>query len=243
MESFDLSPNTPLTDDELTQLDQFLQSDRAPEGTLWIDELDGLFAALICGPHSVDPSEWLPAVWNGKAPLWASAEEEKGITALMIRHWNAVSQAIIEEHFEPVFRYGIDDAGNEADDPAGWCYGFIEGVAMWGVEDWDSEELRTLITPMVALRDEQLEEQPDDEVTEKLKEPGVRDRLIDMLPDVVAQLREYWIDNPAPIFQGFEGDDLDDDEDARPTAKAPRRDDPCPCGSGKKYKNCCGAPA
>ena len=23
--------------------------------------------------------------------------------------------------------------------------------------------------------------------------------------------------------------------------KAPGRNDPCPCGSGKKYKNCCGA--
>ena len=23
--------------------------------------------------------------------------------------------------------------------------------------------------------------------------------------------------------------------------KAPRRNDPCPCGSGKKYKKCCGA--
>ena len=24
------------------------------------------------------------------------------------------------------------------------------------------------------------------------------------------------------------------------TAKTPGRNDPCPCGSGKKYKNCCG---
>ena len=23
--------------------------------------------------------------------------------------------------------------------------------------------------------------------------------------------------------------------------QAPRRNDPCPCGSGKKYKKCCGA--
>ena len=25
-------------------------------------------------------------------------------------------------------------------------------------------------------------------------------------------------------------------------AKKPGRNDPCPCGSGKKYKFCCGAP-
>ena len=49
-------------------------------------------------------------------------------------------------------------------------------------------------------------------------------------------------------------DDYEDEEDApelmdepldepvRPiiTEKAPGRNDPCPCGSGKKYKRCCG---
>jgi SEC-C motif-containing protein len=27
------------------------------------------------------------------------------------------------------------------------------------------------------------------------------------------------------------------------TAESPSRNDPCPCGSGRKYKKCCGAPA
>ena len=27
----------------------------------------------------------------------------------------------------------------------------------------------------------------------------------------------------------------------KPAAAAPGRNDPCPCGSGKKYKKCCGA--
>ncbi|MBI3279156.1 MAG: SEC-C domain-containing protein, partial [Acidobacteria bacterium] len=26
-----------------------------------------------------------------------------------------------------------------------------------------------------------------------------------------------------------------------PSANKPGRNDPCPCGSGKKYKKCCGA--
>ncbi|MCD6365552.1 MAG: SEC-C domain-containing protein [Planctomycetes bacterium] len=35
---------------------------------------------------------------------------------------------------------------------------------------------------------------------------------------------------------------LDKTEKVRPlkAAQTPRRNDPCPCGSGKKYKNCCG---
>jgi uncharacterized protein YecA (UPF0149 family) len=36
--------------------------------------------------------------------------------------------------------------------------------------------------------------------------------------------------------------DLDDDEQALPVQQPAKigRNDPCPCGSGKKYKKCCG---
>ena len=44
---------------------------------------------------------------------------------------------------------------------------------------------------------------------------------------------------------GYEDDDLWSPYSMTPTMpiitpKEPRRNDPCPCGSGKKYKNCCG---
>ncbi len=40
-----------------------------------------------------------------------------------------------------------------------------------------------------------------------------------------------------PVFSAAEGEDSPEDE--TPSAK-PGRNDPCPCGSGKKYKKCCG---
>lgn len=198
MDNYEFKADTPLTDAELAQLDGFLQSGRTPEATLWIDELDGFFAALLCGPRLVPPSEWLAAVWNGEDPQWTSEGEAQGIIALMMRHWNAVARGIDTDEYEPIMRYQVDDAGNEVDDPAGWCYGFIEGVSMWRVEDWENEELRTLITPMVALRDEDPEDEEDDNLAEMMREPGMRERLIDMLPDAVDQLREYWKTHPSP---------------------------------------------
>ncbi|MBQ7516328.1 MAG: SEC-C domain-containing protein, partial [Schwartzia sp.] len=45
--------------------------------------------------------------------------------------------------------------------------------------------------------------------------------------------------------QAVHGDDVEEAE-SKPAAKKPvraehiGRNDPCPCGSGKKYKNCCG---
>lgn len=45
-----------------------------------------------------------------------------------------------------------------------------------------------------------------------------------------------------PVFFGEEESEDPAPEPAAPTGKV-GRNDPCPCGSGKKYKKCCGAPA
>jgi preprotein translocase subunit SecA len=49
-----------------------------------------------------------------------------------------------------------------------------------------------------------------------------------------------------PLMEGFEGGA--NGQPAKKVVVAPKRasakvgrNDPCPCGSGKKYKNCCGA--
>src|SRR3954454_8519364 len=35
------------------------------EGAMNLEQLDGFFAALICGPDRVHPSEYLPEIWGG----------------------------------------------------------------------------------------------------------------------------------------------------------------------------------
>jgi hypothetical protein len=45
-----------------------------------------------------------------------------------------------------------------------------------------------------------------------------------------------------PVFAAEEIDELEDEREVEPLAIVkPGRNDPCPCGSGKKYKKCCGA--
>jgi uncharacterized protein len=53
-------PQQPLSDDELDQLGKFLDGIGAPAMNL--ERVDGYFAALICGPGVVLPSEYLSAV-------------------------------------------------------------------------------------------------------------------------------------------------------------------------------------
>jgi uncharacterized protein len=55
--------NKPLTESELDHLGRFLKN---CDGGMAMDieELDGFFAALIAGPETIAPSEYLPEVFG-----------------------------------------------------------------------------------------------------------------------------------------------------------------------------------
>ena len=53
-----------LSDEELEELDQFLLSDVTSEETMLMDGLDGYLTAIVVGPRTVMPSQWLPDVWG-----------------------------------------------------------------------------------------------------------------------------------------------------------------------------------
>jgi uncharacterized protein len=51
----------PLTDAEYDRLADTLNRFHG-EGAMNLEQLDGFFAALICGPNPVHPSEYLPEI-------------------------------------------------------------------------------------------------------------------------------------------------------------------------------------
>jgi len=52
----------PLSDPELDELEGFLASDLVPQDCMDLEMLDGFLTAIVSGPDSVQPSEWLPQV-------------------------------------------------------------------------------------------------------------------------------------------------------------------------------------
>ena len=84
------------------------------EGVLDISELDGLFTAIVSGPATIMPSQWLPAVWGDFEPMWEDEKEVQEILSLMMRHMNAIANMLMEtpEECEPVYselRVGRND--------------------------------------------------------------------------------------------------------------------------------------
>ncbi len=73
----------------------------------------------------------------------------------------------------------------------------------------------------------------------------------DEMSEAVQELHEEWLQTPRPSLEGkkpsevLEGGRLFPQKVETFRREAPKvgRNDPCPCGSGKKYKKCCGKAA
>ena len=73
----------------------------------------------------------------------------------------------------------------------------------------------------------------------------IRDRTVRMILSVTVKTPEIKREQLAkPLSEGFEGDGTKAPKRITVVKKAPEagRNDLCPCGSGKKFKKCCGAP-
>ena len=225
---------TPLTDEECDRLDRFLldrideEADTLDrdEGVLDISELDGLFTALVSGPVMTVPSQWLPVVWGDFEPVWDSQEEFEEIFSLMIRHMNGIAHLLLEypEEFEPMF-LGREVEGNTCTIVDEWCDGYLRGVEL-SQDDWyaGGMEMADLLAPVFAFTEKTQWRAHDLAYEEMVK-------VQQAIAGNVRKIHAYWLErrsDSAPLNQPV-----------RRSTPRVGRNDPCPCGSGKKYKKCC----
>ena len=218
----------PLSDEEFDRLDDILSLNE--ETGLTVEGVDGFFAALACSPVLAKPSEWIPIVWGGEPPEWETPEEALEATGLLMRLWNQVAESINDGSFAPLMSTGTDEDGNEVTLPHPWCMGFVEGMRVHEQHWFDEskEELQELMRPIGIIAWDAaalLGEAPENQ--EQLSEEQLN-AVADMLPETVLALRGYWMAHPASASSD-------------PVTPQVPGDDPCPCGSGKKFKHCHGA--
>jgi len=62
-----------------------------------LDMLDGYLAAIVIGPITLLPSQWLPGIWGPSeddAPRYESMEQVQRILELIMRHMNGIAWAL-----------------------------------------------------------------------------------------------------------------------------------------------------
>ncbi len=225
-----------LNDAELDELDGFLTSEAVSEDTMDISTLDGFYTAISLNPEFVMPSQWLPWVWDMEAgeetPPFENEAQASRINNLLLRHYNSVQDMIGEGRFAPLMYTLEQEDGSEFFDAESWSMGFMLGVELFR-DIWLPmiEEHPEWLAPVILLGTEEGWEELEESEDEREKARAAYETI----PAMVETLFQHFL--PRREIAARE----------RVTATLRRagdkigRNDPCPCGSGKKFKKCCGA--
>jgi len=220
----------PLGTAELDRLERLLISDIFHGEAMPLDMLQGLICAVASAPDLIPPSSWL-SVALGDNPAYETAEQASEILDLVMRFY---SNTVLElDDGQGVTLYVFPNEEGE-DDLATWCEGYLEGVVLSDA-DWyehgEQADVEELLFPFMLLsgRMREAAEEAGGEGPSLDEEREMKVQASATLSDAVMAVHSYWIDkrvSHAPI---------------RGNGARVGRNDPCPCGSGKKYKSCHGS--
>lgn len=211
-------------DDYFDELDDLLL--HRFDDAMLLSELDGYLAGIIVSPDPVPQSRWLKPVWGDAPPEFADAEELRHFLDLLMQHYSRILDDLNHPgDYEPIF--DIDTRTNETLWEL-WIEGFAKAMKLaprgWNriraSGDSGPEAALAGITQLAAFSDGRAPLSREEE-----------DRWNREAPDLIS----IWV----PLLHEWR---LEHDQHRPVTAAGakPGRNDPCPCGSGKKYKKCCG---
>jgi uncharacterized protein len=219
--------------DPLSTWLDFLASPAAPKTAMSPVELDGYLTGVVVSPDLLLPSRWLGGLWGEDEPVFDSQDQLQTVIGAVMDRYNAIVAALdagfeqIEAKqtldYRPLFLVGGDKPSHDA--VRTWVRGFSKAMAL-APQGWisiaEDERLQPLLSPIIGFTGfSNFEFEPADDIETLLDEAAAE------IPRTAIILRKI-------------GQFRDQKRSARSASK-PRRNDPCPCGSGLKYKRCCGA--
>lgn len=231
----------PLSDAELHDLDDFLMTAEGIQQSMDIAALDGFLTAILCGPKTIMPSEWLRWVWDTKSgedsPEFESQAQAERIIGLIVRHMNEITRRLLTQpkQYKPLLK---DDPtrSNPAPLLEDWCAGFIKGVEI-DPEGW---------IPLIDSKPEWLStimlfgtEAGWKELQKKKPSDAKRKVYALELADAVRNIHRHFFDQREKALSQGNPPEVVRRQPVRNAGKV-GRNAPCPCGSGKKFKQCHG---
>ncbi|GIX24510.1 MAG: hypothetical protein KatS3mg122_1741 [Caldimonas sp.] len=239
----------PLTEAELDRLEHLLNAlAEHDEAVPDLEQLDGFLAALACGPQHRPLDDALPALLGPQPPFADEAQREEFLAlvrrraAEVLRAVDAPVQRLDDERtlsplltdWDAVREHTPEaERGAPQDWPrlgAVWAGGFLQCVDAFE-DDWllpADDPGNEFVDGCLQLFEILASDEADMPPEARAMSPD--ERLADALW-AVYDLRDFWRERASrqPVAT------------VRKPAQ-PGRNAPCPCGSGKKYKKCHGAP-
>lgn len=221
-----VKPRTPSSQImDIDELEEFLCSDILPDNSMLLSDMDGFLTAIAVGPELIPPSEWLPHILGKGEPNFRDMDQANAFFGSIMLWYNNILDTLNNRpaEYEPYIYYNRNEEPIFSD----WAEGFLIGMSLRPVA-WeplrDSKSYGQYLIPILA-------HMPDhkgggfvigDKAYEEIYALLAKDEQ--MLSNCVIQINQFW----KLARQFYSG---------HPKAG---RNDPCPCGSGKKFKKCCG---
>jgi yecA family protein len=231
-------------------LAEFLESPDRPDGTLRFHELQGFLFAIASSPETIPPSEWLPLIGNDADLDFANQNEAQQILGLVMTLFNQVNTSVLDRSntLPPGCAFAKDILKNFDDDSSisQWSRGFSSGHN-WLAEVWDGflfgeldEECGATVMVLSFFESKRLanayfkDMKPRKHKTGDESFENFAKTMREMFPDALASYSNIG----RSIFEAV----LEYGTAGREPVESTKigRNEPCPCGSGKKYTKCCG---
>jgi uncharacterized protein len=224
--------------DPMAVWSSFLASPAAPNTAMSPLELDGYLTGIVVTPQAAPilPSAWMARLWGDDKPIFEDEVQINAVLGAVMIHNNTLLRDIDRSlerleadrilDYRPLFLSGDQKPTHDA--VRAWVRGFWKAME-FAPETWsklaEDERTKIIIAPFVGFFDlGKLDphEIPDD-IDDRLDEDAALIPRMILVLRKLARIREAGT-RPAPL-------------DRRTKVG---RNDPCPCGSGEKYKRCCG---
>ena len=231
---------TGLADVEIDRLTELIAAASGGKG-MSVEWIDGYLAAILCTPTLVRLDDYLPPIF-GVVSMdeleFEGQDQAQETIALLMRQQNVIASALSKSRTDPEsLHWPIlledDDGfapGNE------WAQGFVRGTA-FDRADWAAllgdEQRGGAILPMYCLA---YEHDPDPAMRPAPIDEGKRDDLHVYMTAGLVKAYAYF----APARRAAATAAGRARTIVRDTPKV-GRNEPCPCGSGRKYKHCHGS--
>jgi uncharacterized protein len=213
----------------------FLASSAAPKQAMSILELEGYLTAVVVAPSVVRPGLWMAGLWPDEEPVFDDALQMRSVLAAVGMMLNTlctnIEQSLRRLEAERVCDYRpafcTPDAQPPHDKVSAWVRGFWRAMQL-APSDWSpllaDERTQVILTPLVGFMN--VESEPielADDIEDRLDEAAEAIPRSIILLRKIAEIRASRSQHAQPIRHSKIG-----------------RNDPCPCGSGLKFKRCCG---
>jgi uncharacterized protein len=220
----------PADGDDAAILSYCLQRYRGPDSLADFAELDGLVLGAVLAPSPVMPSRLCPSIWDPEGldwePAWETTDDATRFFSALMNWQNRIIHALDSGSYHPplVPRVNPETATKEEQS---WARGILKSCLFWSGSDTEpSETHRALLGCAAHLANPRADIPPDEHM------------LVVHVVRAASMLRaENLSGHPSdgpPIFDA--GSPILSFERDEPKVG---RNDPCPCGSGRKYKRCC----